>query len=86
MIKSVWLQTIKKFAMVLGVVLWVGALSPEIFVKLGDGCIMDEDGNALTQEEADAFMQSYFLEKDSDKETESNKITYKIALAKLFQW
>ncbi len=47
---------------------------------------MDEDGNALTQEEADAFMQSYFLNKDSDKETETNKITYKIALAELFQW
>ena len=84
MVKSVLLQRIKKTAMVLGVVLWVGALSPEIFVKLGGGCIVDEDGNALTQEEADAFMQSYFLEKDSNEGTK--KVTYKIALAELFQW
>ena len=33
----------KNVLMALGVVLWVGALSPEIFMQLGIGCILDEN-------------------------------------------
>ena len=38
----------KRILMALGVILWVGALSPEIFMKSGGGCIFDENGEALT--------------------------------------
>lgn len=73
----------KRILMALGVILWVGALSPEIFMKSGGGCIFDENGEALTQKEADAFMEEYFFE-DSDAQTQK-KVTYKFALSKLFQ-
>jgi hypothetical protein len=51
---------IKKLGIVLGVIIWVGVLSPEIFVKLGTGCIFDGNGKALTREEAEEFMEAYF--------------------------
>ena len=38
----------KRILAALGVILWVGALSPEIFIKSGGGCIFDENGEALT--------------------------------------
>jgi hypothetical protein len=51
---------IKKLGIVLGVIIWVGVLSPEIFVKSGTGCIFDENGKALTKDEAEEFMEAYF--------------------------
>lgn len=73
----------KKTAMLLGAVIWIGALSPEIFIKAGEGCIFDEDGRALTQEEAEEFMESYFY--GNAQEDEEVTITYKIALFDFFK-
>lgn len=67
-------------AMILGAVLWVGALSPEIFTKSGTGCILDENGNELTAQEAQDFMEQYFYG-DMDDTVE---IKYKFALLKFF--
>jgi hypothetical protein len=49
-----------KLALVLGVFLWVGALSPEIFLKSGTGCILDEDGDGLDMDGARGFMEAFF--------------------------
>lgn len=69
-----------KAVMILGVTLWIGALSPEIFAKSGTGCILDENGNELTPEEAEDFMEKYFYG-DTDNTIE---IKYKFALLKFF--
>jgi hypothetical protein len=50
----------KKAVLALGVFLWVGALSPEIFVKSGKGCIFDENGKELDTKQAYKFMESFF--------------------------
>lgn len=74
-----YLKNIFKKAMILlGAVIWIGALSPEIFIKAGEGCIFDENGRELTQEEAEDFMEAYFYG-NADKDTEVT-IKYKIAL------
>jgi hypothetical protein len=52
----------KKTVLTLGIILWVGALNPEIFVKSGVGCIFDENGNELDANEACEFMEAFFYE------------------------
>lgn len=73
----------RKTLLSLGVILWVGALSPEIFIKSGVGCIFDENGNALTAEEADTFMEEYFY--GNNASDGSRNVRYKIALSELFK-
>lgn len=61
-----------------GVVLWVGALSPEIYVGSGTGCILDENGEELTTQDAEEFMEAYFYgSRGGDGEV---KLKYKLAL------
>lgn len=76
-------KILKKAMLVLGAVIWIGALSPEIFIKAGEGCIVDEDGRELTQEEAENFMESYFY--GNGEEGKEITIKYKIALFDLFK-
>lgn len=64
----------------LGVILWVGALSPEIFVKSGAGCILDENGQELSMEDAEAFMEAYFYAGKGKADEEKVTIKYKSAL------
>ena len=71
-----WKNNIKNILMAFGVVLWVGALSPEIFVQSGLGCILDENGEELSAEDAKEFMESYFYE-NSDTSVE---VKYKFEL------
>lgn len=77
-----WKKYLKKILAALGVVLWVGALSPEIFIQSGLGCILDENGEELTAEEAKQFMDSYFYgATDGNAEKDAAvKIQYKLAL------
>ncbi len=70
--------------MVLGVVLWVGALSPEIFMQAGLGCILDENGEELTAEDAKEFMEAYFYGNQTQGEA-SVEISYKFALLEWMQ-
>ncbi len=74
---------LKNILAVLGVVLWVGALSPEIFIQSGLSCILDENGEELTAEEAEKFMESYFYgNEDTDASVE---IQYRLALLEWLQ-
>jgi len=75
----------KNALMILGVVLWVGALSPEIFVNSGIGCILDENGEELTVEEAKEFMESYFYGDTKEEEESAVKVKYKFALLEFWK-
>jgi len=72
----------RNLVLMLGVVLWIGTLSPEIFVNSAAGCIFDEDGNELNQEEAQAFMESYFYRDEKCNET-SPTLEFKLGVMKL---
>lgn len=76
---------LKNALMALGVVLWVGALSPEIFVNSGIGCILDENGEELTAEEAKEFMESYFYGDTKEEEESAVKVKYKLALLEFWK-
>lgn len=71
-----------KLVMILGTVLWVGALSPEILTKSGTGCILDENGIELTPEEAEDFMEQYFYG-NADGQVE---IRYKLGLLEVYDF
>ncbi|MDE7266773.1 MAG: hypothetical protein K2N89_04840 [Lachnospiraceae bacterium] len=67
----------------LGVVLWIGTLSPEIFIDTTAGCIFDEDGNELDQAQAQEFMESYFYG-DAKNDNTSPQLEFKFGIMKLF--
>ena len=46
------MKWMRKALAALGVILWVGALSPEIYINSGLNCILDENGEELSQEDA----------------------------------
>lgn len=73
----------RNILLTLGVVLWIGALSPEIFIDVANGCIFDEQGNELSREEAQEFVESYFYNRETDS-GESPKLEFKLGIAKLF--
>lgn len=78
-----WKKYLKNALMAFGVVLWVGALSPEIFIRTGLGCILDENGEELTADDAKEFMESYFY--GNADENAAVEIQYKFALSELFR-
>lgn len=67
------------FAMI-GILLWIGAVSPEIFIEGGMGCIKDENGKELTRQEAQALLEDMLYGEDSEQE---NTIVYK---SKILEW
>jgi hypothetical protein len=54
------MEMVKKMLAALGVVLWVGALSPEVLFGALKACIFNENGNELDVREAYDFMEAYF--------------------------
>ena len=48
----------------LGIVLWIGVISPEIFVDPAMGCFVSEDGETLTEDEARQLFEDLFLEEE----------------------
>lgn len=50
----------RNMILLIGAVLWIGALSPEIFINPAIGCIFDAEGGELDKEEARKFMEAYF--------------------------
>lgn len=68
----------RNMILMLGAVLWLGALSPEIFVDAGAGCIFDEKGNVLDRDDAREFMESYFFD---ENETE---LKFKLGIMEFF--
>ena len=60
--RRVWTyEWMRKALAALGVILWVGALSPEIYINSGLNCILDENGEELSQEDAAEIYGSLFL-------------------------
>ncbi len=78
-------KVLKNVAAAFGVVLWVGALSPEILVKPGIGCILDADGKELTVEDAKDFMEAYFYGNTGSDEEPNVEITYRFALLEMLE-
>ncbi len=79
------MKWMRKALAALGVILWVGALSPEIYINSGLNCILDENGEELSQEDAAEFMEAYFYG-GQDKEGEPTvELQYKFALLEYFK-
>lgn len=74
----------RNMMLMLGAVLWIGALSPEIFINAAGGCIFDEDGNELSRKEAQEFMESYFYGDKNDNE-EKPRLELKLGIMELFR-
>lgn len=67
------------FAMT-GLLLYIGAVSPEIFIEGGMGCIKDENGKELTRQEAQALLEDILC---GDVSADKNVIVYK---SKILEW
>jgi len=78
------LNKLKRVFLTLGVIIWIGALSPEIIVKSGEGCITDKDGNSISVEETQQFMESYFFDNHNSIDGKEIKSDVKFRL-KLFE-
>ena len=63
-----------------GILLWIGAVSPEIFIEGGMGCIKDSNGKELTSQEAQALLEDMLYGELSDEES---TIVYK---SKIMEW
>ncbi len=74
----------RNMMLLLGVVLWIGALSPEIFINPSLGCIFDDEGNELDKEEAREFMEAYFYGGRNSAEEEP-ELKFKLGIMELFE-
>ena len=61
-------ELLKQLVLMAGILLWIGALSPEIFVETGLGCLADENGKEITGQEAEAFLETFFYSGENDDE------------------
>lgn len=73
-------EYIKTFFVMTGILLWIGAVSPEIFMESSMGCIRDENGRELTRQEAQALLEDILYGGLSEEE---NVIVYK---SKILEW
>lgn len=74
------LRNIKTIVTMAGILLWIGAVSPEIFIETGMGCIKDADGKELTRQEASALLDEILY---GDVSEEESTIVYK---SKIQEW
>lgn len=74
----------RKTMLMLGAVLWIGTLSPEIFINPASGCIFDDGGNALDKEEAREFMETYFYGGKSGRQDEP-ELKFKFIIMELLK-
>lgn len=58
----------KQFVLTAGILLWIGALSPEIFIETGLGCLADKNGREITTQEAEAFLETFFYSDENGEE------------------
>lgn len=54
-------------------------------MQLGIGCILDENGDELTAEGAEKFMDSYFYGNTDGDQDARVEIQYRFALLELFE-
>lgn len=59
----------KKRVMLAGILLWIGAVSPEIFLEGSMGCIQDVSGKELTRQEALTLLEEVFYGDGKEQET-----------------
>lgn len=74
------LRNIRTIVSMTGILLWIGAVSPEIFIEGGMGCIKDSNGKELTRQEAQALLENMLYDEESDEES---TIVYK---SKIMEW
>ena len=74
------LHNIRTIVTMAGILLWIGAVSPEIFIEGGMGCIKDSNGKELTSQEAQALLEDMLYNEESDEES---TIVYK---SKIMEW
>lgn len=74
------LQNIKTIFTMAGILLWIGAVSPEIFIEGGLGCIKDVNGKELTTQEAQELLEEMLYGELSEEES---TIVYK---SKILEW
>lgn len=74
----------RNMMMLLGAVLWIGALSPEIFINPASGCIFDDEGNELDKEEAREFMEAYFYGGKNGRQDEP-ELKFKFRIMEFFE-
>lgn len=73
-------EQLKTMCAMAGILLWIGAVSPEIFIEGGMGCIKDENGQELTRQEAQALLEDILYGEVTEEE---NTIVYK---SKIVEW
>ena len=73
-------EYIKTLFAMTGILLWIGAVRPEIFVEGGMGCIKDENGEDLTRQEAQALLEDILY---GEVPMDENVIVYK---SKILEW
>lgn len=73
-------EYIKKLFAMTGILLWIGAVSPEIFIEGSMGCIKDENGRELTRQEAQVVLEDIL---HGERSGEENVIVYK---SKILEW
>ncbi|MBE5876783.1 MAG: hypothetical protein E7290_07835 [Lachnospiraceae bacterium] len=56
----------KNIITTLGILLWIGGISPELFIDPKMGCFVDETGEALTEEEARQLYDELYLQEDGE--------------------
>lgn len=74
------LHNIRTVLTMAGILLWIGAVSPEIFMEGGMGCIKDSNGKELTSQEAQALLEDMLSGELSE---EDSTIVYK---SKIMEW
>lgn len=73
-------EYIKKLFAMTGILLWIGAVSPEIFIEGSMGCIKDENGRELTRQEAQVLLEDIL---HGERSGDENVIVYK---SKILEW
>lgn len=74
----------RNMILLLGAVLWIGALSPEIFINPVLSCIFDDEGNELDKDEARKFMEAYFYG-GKDGGQDEPELKFKFGIMELFK-
>ena len=67
-----------------GVVLWIGIISPEIFIDAGTGCVADENGRNISREEAREVLEKIFWYDEVSDLDDDTEILFKYKLFERF--
>ena len=77
-----WKKTLKQCLLMAGILLWIGVTGPEIYIDSGIGCLVDENGEALTKEETEQLLETWFYN-TKEEQSDEVQIVYK---SMFMQW